>query len=114
MTILVAGAQLTEYKTITASTVTTVFTATARTTITGLSVCPTTGTPNLSVSRYDGTTRHYLRKLVAMTAGTAFVYETPFVLDAGNVLEVTSSSASGDMDVLVTYAAPVAAAALRN
>ncbi len=113
MTILVAGPQISESVAITGNTVTTVFTAKKRTTITAICVCPTTGTPNLSISRYDATTRTYRRKAVAMTAGTAFIYDTPFVLNPGDVLEVTSSSASGDMDVEVTYAVPDAPAALR-
>lgn len=114
MTISIAGAQISETATISGNTVTTVFTAVKRTTIVAICVCPTTGTPNLSISRYNGTTRIYRRKAVAMTAGTAFVYDTPFSLNPGDLLEVTSSSATGDMDVEVTYVTPDAAALSRG
>jgi hypothetical protein len=106
MTITVEGAQLTELFTMIAVGPTTVYTAAKRTTITAIVVCPTNATPNLSISRYDGTTRRFIRKAVAMTAGTAFVWDTPFVLDPGEVLEVTSSSPTGDMDVMTTFLNP--------
>jgi hypothetical protein len=76
-------------------------------------VTPTSGTPALSISRYDGTTRTYLRKAVAMDAGTAFVWDTPFMLDVGGMLEVTSDATGGDMDVLTTYVNPVAPSIVR-
>lgn len=114
MTISIGGAQVSVLKKITGNTVTTVFTATNRTLITAIVVCPTSGTPNLSISRYDGTTRYYRRVAVTTTAGTAFVWDTPFMLDAGNVLEVTSSAVAGDMDVEVTYVVPTAAASPRQ
>lgn len=113
MTISITGALLTEPKVISANTITTVFTAERRTLISSIIVTPTSGTPNLSISRYDGTTRSYIRKAVAMTAGTAFTFETPFMLDVGGLLEVTSSAGGGDMDVLTTYVNPVAPAIAR-
>jgi hypothetical protein len=85
----------------------------SRTTIVSIIVTPTAGTPNLSISIYDGTTRTYLRRTVAMTAGVAFAWEVPFVINAVDLLEVTSSAAAGDMDVIVNFLNPVAAASLR-
>lgn len=114
MTISITGGLISEPKAITANTITTVFTAEKRTLIASLVVTPTSGTPNLSVSRHDGTTRVYLRKAVATTAGTAFIWDTPFTLDPGGLLEVTSSAAGGDMDVLTTYVNPVAASNVRT
>jgi len=114
MSVSIEGGLISEPKAITGNTITTVFTAERRTLIASIVVTPTSGTPNLSISRYDGTTRVYLRKAVAMTAGTAFVFETPFTLDPAGVLEVTSSAAGGDMDVLTTYVNPVAPATVRT
>ena len=114
MTIAIAGALMTEPKAITANTRTTVFTAERRTLIASVVVTPTSGTPNLTLSRYDGTTRTNLRTAVAMTAGTAFIWDTPFVVDPGGLVEVTSSAAGGDMDVLTTFVNPVAPATVRS
>jgi hypothetical protein len=113
MTISISGGLLTEPKAITTNTITTVYTAERRTLIASIIVTPTTGTPNLSVSRYDGTTRVYIRKVVAMTAGTAWTWEIPLIIDVGGVLEVTSSAAGGDMDVLTTFVNPNAPAIVR-
>lgn len=114
MTIAINGGLISEPKAITANTRTTVFTAERRTLIASVVVAPTSGTPNLSLSRYDGTTRTYLRRTVAMTAGTAFIWNEPFTVDPGGVVEVESSAAGGDMDVLTTYVVPVAPATVRT
>lgn len=114
MTISITGGVLTEPKAITTNTRTTVFTAERRTLIASIIVTPTSGTPNLSLSRYDGTTRTHLRSAVAMTAGTAFIWNEPFTVDPGGLVEVTSSAAGGDMDVLTTYVNPVAPATVRT
>lgn len=103
MTISVLGAILPQNTTITNNTVTTVLSLARLATMVSITVTPTSGTPSLSISIYDGTTRRYLRKAVAMTAGTAFVYDTPQGLGRKDVVEVTSSSATGDMDVFVNY-----------
>lgn len=103
MTISIIGAIVPQNTTITANTVTTVLSLGRLATLASITVCPTTGTPSLSVSIYDGTTRRYLRKAVAMTAGTPFVYDTPQALNRKDAVEVTSSSATGDMDVFVNY-----------
>jgi hypothetical protein len=113
MTISISGGLLTETAAIANTSVTTIFTAERRTMIVSVIVTPTSGTPNLSLSRYDGTTRRYFRRAVTMTAGTAFAWEVPFMVDAGDVVEVTSSAAGGDMDVMITYLNPVAPATVR-
>lgn len=103
MTVSILGALVPQNTTITGNTVTTVLQLAKAGTMVSITVCPTSGTPNLSISIYDGTTRRYLRKAVAMTAGTAFVYDTPQALGRKDVVEVTSSSGTGDMDVFVNY-----------
>ena len=114
MSITISGGLLSEPDVVTTNAIETVFTADrGRVLISSIIVTPTTGTPSLSISRYDGTTRTYLRKAVAMTAGTAFVWDTPFMLDPAGKIEVTSSSATGDMDVLTTYVNPVAPSTVR-
>lgn len=114
MSLVLSGALMTERTVISGNTVTPVYTPTGRTTIASIIVTPTSGTPALSISVYDGTTRMYLREAVTMTTGTAFTWEIPFVIDAIDVLEVTSSAAGGDMDVIVNTLTPVAAASLRG
>lgn len=114
MTLALSGALMSERTAVTGNTVTTVYTPVGRTTLVSIVVTPTSGTPSLSLSIYNGTTRSYIRKAVAMTAGTAFTFEVPFVLDPVDVLEVTSSSGTGDMDVVVSVLLPVAAASQRS
>jgi hypothetical protein len=114
MSLNLSGGLMTERSVITSNAApVTVYDPESRTTVVSIIVTPTNATPNLSISIYDGTTRTYLRKAVAMTAGTAFTWEVPFVIDAVDLLEVTSSAAAGDMDVIVNFLNPVAAASLR-
>jgi EamA domain-containing membrane protein RarD len=62
------------------------------------------GTPTLTLTIVtDAGTIYYLRKAVAMTAGTAFIFNTEFLLPPDWLIKVTSSSGTGDMDVLVNY-----------
>lgn len=103
MTVSILGALVPQNTTITTNAVTTVLSLGRLGTMASITVCPTNGTPSLSISVYDGTTRRYLRKAVAMTAGTPYTYETPQGLNRKDVVEVTSSSATGDMDVFVNY-----------
>jgi hypothetical protein len=114
MSLNLSGGLMTERTVVTSNAApVTVYDPESRTTIVSIIVTPTAGTPNLSISIYDGTTRTYLRRTVAMTAGVAFAWEVPFVLNAVDLLEVTSSAAAGDMDVIVNFLNPVAAASLR-
>lgn len=95
---------------LTANTVTVIFTAVSRTQ--GFSITATEnngGTPNLSLEIYDGTNIFYLRKAVAMVAGTPVIYNEPFELQAGYSIRATSSDASGHIDCHVSYTSPVAA-----
>jgi hypothetical protein len=114
MTISVTGGLLTEPFAITDGDPADVFTAERRTLIVSIVVTPSTGTPTLTLSRYDGTTRSYMRNAVAMTAGTAFVWNEPFMLDPEGTVEVESSSGTGDMTGWVTYLNPVAPAVVRG
>jgi hypothetical protein len=114
MSLVLSGALMSERKVIPDNAVTTVYTPNGRTTVASIIVTPTNGTPALTISIYDGTTRMYLREAVTMTAGTAFTWEIPFVLNAVDVLEVTSSAVAGDMDVMVNTLTPIAAASQRS
>jgi hypothetical protein len=94
---------------ITSSSVTDVYTATQATRVLSITCCENAGsTPNLTIEKYDGTTSYYLRKAVAMTAGTAFIYNEPFELPAGWKIRVTSSDASGKIDAHVSIINPSA------
>jgi hypothetical protein len=95
---------------LTGNTVTDVFTAVQATRVLSITCCENTGsaTPNLTVEKYDGTNSYYIRKAVAMTAGTAFIYNEPFELPAGWKIRVTSSDASGKIDAHVSIINPSA------
>lgn len=90
---------------------TTVFNAVGQVAISSIIVTPTTGTPNLTIEIYDASAASImtLRKAVAMTAGTAFIFNELFTLNPGQTIRVTSSSATGDMDVMVIRAVATAA-----
>jgi hypothetical protein len=114
----IEGALLTEFTKLTDGTATEVFPKSgniAGQTLIASIVCTenNAGTPTLTIEAHDGTNSYYIRKAVAMTAGTAFVFDTPFVLPQAWTLKVTSSDAQGEIDVAVTYVAAVAAARLR-
>lgn len=63
------------------------------------------GTPNLTIDVTDGTTTWFKRNAAAMTAKGTVSFENIFVLDNGETLRATSSDASGDIDIFVTYSA---------
>jgi len=88
-----------------------VYTATGGVTVASIIVTPTSGTPNLTIEICNaaGTKVGTLRKAVAMTAGTAFIWNEAFILPALYSIRLTSSSATGDMDYLVTHGTPAAA-----
>jgi hypothetical protein len=92
-----------------------VFTASGVTPISSIICTPTNGTPNLTIEIYNaaGASAMTLRKAVAMTAGTAFIFNEVLTLNPGETIRVTSSSGSGEIDVLVTRGLASAAAALR-
>ena len=68
-------------------------------------VCCETGgaTPNLTITKTNGTRTIHYRNAKPMTASEAVLYDTPIHLRAGWSLQVTSSNASGEVDVDVTY-----------
>lgn len=101
---------------LTANTATIVFTATGATSIASIICTPTTGSPNLTIEIFNaaGSSIMTLRKAVATTAGTAFIFNEVFTISPQQTIRVTSSAAGGDMDVLVTRGAAVAAGALRG
>ncbi len=101
---------------LTGNTATTVFTAGGVTSIASIIVTPTSGTPNLTIAIHNaaGTSIMVLRNAVAMTAGTAFIFNEVITLGIGYTIKVTSSAAGGDMDVLVTATPGVAASNLRK
>lgn len=100
---------------LTGNTATTVYTANGAATIASIICTPTNGTPTLTIEIYNeaGSSVMFLRKTVAMTAGTAFVFNEAFTLNPAETIKVTSSAAGGDMDVMVTASSGVAAASPR-
>jgi hypothetical protein len=106
-----SGGDLTDFGRLTASTVTTIFTASGSTWIHSITAAERTGaTPNLTIEVYDvaNTTSYYKRFAVAMTAGTEVVYSEPFLLPALWAIRMTSSDAAGKIDWTVTYSGPAA------
>lgn len=97
------------------NTATIVFTASGVTPIASIICTPTTGTPNLTIEIFNaaGASVMTLRKAVATTAGTAFIFNEAITINPQETIRVTSSAAGGDMDVLVTRGVANAAAALR-
>lgn len=97
------------------NTATTVFTASGSTSIASIICTPTNGTPSLTIEIYNaaGSSVMFLRKAVAMTAGTPFIWNEAFTINPDETIRVTSSAAGGDMDVMVTTAVAVAAASPR-
>ena len=100
--ILGADANLTD------NTATTILGPVASNTIVLSVVCTETGgaTPNLSIFKTNGVRTIYYRNAKAMTARETVVFETPIFLRVGWSLKVTSSNASGLVDVDLTYLDP--------
>lgn len=100
---------------LTGNTATTVYAASGATSIASIICTPTNGTPSLTIEIYNeaGSSVMFLRKAVAMTAGTPFIFNEAFTINPAETIRVTSSAASGDMDVMVTTAVAVAAATPR-
>lgn len=91
---------------------TTVFTAIGATSISSIICTPTSGTPTCTVEIYNaaGSGIMKLRAAQATTAGTPLIFNEMVTLNPGATIRVTSSSGSGDMDVMVTRGISVAAA----
>lgn len=106
-----SGGALTEFGRLTGSSVTTIFTATGSTWIKSIVCAERSGaTPTLTLEIYDvaNTTSYYLRFAVTMTAGTAFIFNEPFLLPALWAIRLTSNNGSGLIDWMVTYNGPAA------
>lgn len=99
------GGYLTEYVKLTGNTATTVLDVPQSVTVASV-ICTETGgaTPNLTIDVHDGTSSYHLRNAAAMTAKQTVTYAEPFTIPNGWVLRVTSSNASGQVDVFVNYA----------
>lgn len=103
MSFTIAGNIQTVPTKLTATTVTTIFTATKRTTIVSIIATEIAGsTPALTLELYNGTTSYYLRKSKAMTAGETFILDAPFVLAANWSLRATASAAN-QIDIFVNH-----------
>lgn len=100
---------------LTGNTATVVLTAPGVMSIASIICTPTNGTPTLTIEIYNaaGSSIMFLRKAVATTAGMPVIFNEVFTLNPQQTIRVTSSAASGDMDVLVTRGAGVAAASSR-
>jgi hypothetical protein len=105
-----AGGQITEDGKLSDSTVTTIFTAVGATWIHAITATENNGgTPTLSIEKYTGSVSYYIRRAVAMAAGTQVVYDNGFLLPAGWSIRLTSNDAGGDVDWSITYDSPAAA-----
>lgn len=110
MSIIVSGQPLTKYVKLTDNTLTTVFTATKRTTILGMAFKETNGGTQTLTAYRDGTVTHYFRKAEAVTAKQRVLVDEIFVLNANDTIKAQSGDASGYFDVMITYLAPDALA----
>ncbi len=107
MSYTIAGTPISSIPTnLTTTGVTTLFTATKRTTILSLALVNYDGgATNITIDLNDGTTSHYLYNTFSINAHTREVYNEPFVLNSGWTLTATASAANRMM-VLLTYAEP--------
>lgn len=112
-----AAAVLTAFNKLTGNTATAIYTASEGSTlIRSIIACETNGaTPTLTLEVYDvaNTTSYYLRKALALSAGTPYVFNEPFMLPANWSIRATSSDASGRIDVHVAYEDPSASGSPR-
>jgi hypothetical protein len=72
-----------------------------------LSIAALTGTPNLTIDVFDGSTAFLLRPLTAMTASTPVLFNDGIHLRKGTFLRITASAA---VDVVGTTSIPNAQA----
>jgi hypothetical protein len=112
MSFLVSGQPLTDYAKLTNNTLTTVFTATKRTTVVSMAFTETNGgTQTLTVLRSDPTpTSYYFRNALGVTGKQRVLIDEVFALNAGDTIKAQSGDASGYFDVMITYLAPDALA----
>lgn len=104
------GALLPQETKLTSNAVTDVYGPAQTSTVILSVVCTEIGgvTPNLTIAKVNraGTVTIYYRFQKPMLAKETVIYETPIVVKSGWKLQVTSSTASGLVDVDVTYLAP--------
>lgn len=111
MSFIVSGQPLTKYDKLDDNTLTTVFTATKRTTVLAMGFTETNGgTQALTVVRDNGTTTYSFRTAKAVTAKERVLIDEVFVLNTGDTIKAQSGDASGYFDVMITYLAPDALA----
>ncbi len=108
MTLQVSGQPLTVYGRLTDNTLTSLFTATKRTTVVSLAFTETNGgTQTLSIARTAAAGGDFfLRKALAVTAKQRVLVEEVFALNPGDEIKGQSGDASGYFDVMITYLAP--------
>lgn len=114
MSLLLSGPAGTEWKTLTSSSATVVFTAPSRTTVVQIGATETNGgtqTLSIFILRADGSTTYYLRKTRAAVAKERALIDEVIVLNKGDAIKATSSDASGYFDISVTYLLPDATGA---
>lgn len=112
MSVLVTGQPQTTYAKLSNNTLTTVFTATKRTTIVAMAFTETNGgTQTLTVLRADPTpVNYYFRNALAVTAKQRVLIDEVFSLNTGDTIKAQSGDASGFFDIMITYLAPDALA----
>lgn len=114
MSVFAVTGGITEDGKLTGNTTTVIFSATNATWIRSITGTENNGsTPLLTIEKYDGSNSYYLRKAVAMVAGTQVIYNEPFLLPLGWSIRLTSNNAAGLVDWSITYDAPSAAGRLR-
>ena len=102
---LIGGLTTDDPTRLTGNTATTVFTAVGATPIASIIVCPTTGTPTFTITLVSPAA--VIRNIWKGTSPN--VFNEYIMVPPLYVLKVTSSSATGDMDVTVTHGTPAAA-----
>lgn len=99
-----------EYVRLTNSSATDVLVADSATTVASMQFTERAGTtPNLTIAVYDGTNTYYFRNAYPMTANQTVTFNEPFWVPNGWKVRVTSSHASGNVDVIISFFSPNAA-----
>ena len=99
------GTVLTQCVKLTASTVTDILTAKGSTLVVAIYAAEIAGaTPTLTLEKYDGTTRFYLRNTKAMTARELVQLDVLLTLKNGEKIRAQASAAD-QIDIWVSYLA---------
>lgn len=107
MSYTIAGTPISTIPTnLTTTGVTTIYTATKRTTILSLIIANTdVGSSTISIDAFDGATSHYLFNAFPISAHSREVFNEPFVLNSGWTIRATAGHANR-ICIFVTYAEP--------